>query len=191
MRSRLVTVMAVAAVVGIGLAAPAEAQAPSSARSAAIGAPYCGISWGSLEKSGDALGASPVTDVRAGRHDCYDRLVIDVTGSRPGFQVRYVDPLVQDASGRVVPLAGGAALEIVMFAPVFDDSGRAYYHPATADRLVDVTGWTAFRQVSYIGGFEGVLQFGLGVRARLPFRAFTLDGPGDHSRLVIDVAHRW
>jgi hypothetical protein len=31
---------------------------------------------------------------------------------------------------------------------------------------------------------------GLGVRARLPFRAFTIqDATG--SRLVIDVAHRW
>jgi hypothetical protein len=32
---------------------------------------------------------------------------------------------------------------------------------------------------------------GLGVRARLPFRAFVLAGPADGSRLVVDVAHRW
>jgi hypothetical protein len=32
---------------------------------------------------------------------------------------------------------------------------------------------------------------GLGVRARLPFRVFKLDGPGEGSRLVIDVAHQW
>jgi hypothetical protein len=25
----------------------------------------------------------------------------------------------------------------------------------------------------------------------LPYRAFTLDGPGDGSRLVVDVAHLW
>ena len=35
------------------------------------------------------------------------------------------------------------------------------------------------------------LLLGLGVRARLPMRAFVLDGPGDGTRLVIDVAHRW
>jgi hypothetical protein len=29
------------------------------------------------------------------------------------------------------------------------------------------------------------------VRARLPFRAFILDGPGEASRLVVDVGHRW
>jgi len=29
------------------------------------------------------------------------------------------------------------------------------------------------------------------VRARLPFRVLTLDGPGSGSRLVVDVAHYW
>ena len=30
-----------------------------------------------------------------------------------------------------------------------------------------------------------------GVRARLPFRVFTLTGPDSGSRLVIDIAHTW
>jgi hypothetical protein len=52
--------------------------------------------------------------------------------------------------------------------------------------------WPAtFRQVVFDGTFEGQTQIGLGVRARLPFRVFTLAGPGGGSRLVIDVAHRW
>jgi hypothetical protein len=41
------------------------------------------------------------------------------------------------------------------------------------------------------GSFEGLTTIGLGVRAKLPFRVFTLNGPDGHSRLVIDVAHRW
>ena len=57
--------------------------------------------------------------------------------------------------------------------------------------LVDVRGWTTFRQVAYAGCFEGQTTVGVGVRARLPFRVFALDGPGAGSRLVIDVAHRW
>ena len=32
---------------------------------------------------------------------------------------------------------------------------------------------------------------GVGVRARLPFRVTMLPGPGGHTRLVLDVAHRW
>jgi hypothetical protein len=45
--------------------------------------------------------------------------------------------------------------------------------------------------VASAGSFEGYTSLGLGVRARLPFQVFTLDGPGSGSRLVVDVAHFW
>ncbi|BAS14136.1 conserved hypothetical protein [Arthrobacter sp. Hiyo8] len=45
--------------------------------------------------------------------------------------------------------------------------------------------------MAFAGSFEGYTSLGLGVRARLPFRVFTLAGPGTGSRLVIDVAHMW
>jgi hypothetical protein len=54
-----------------------------------------------------------------------------------------------------------------------------------------VSGYRTFRQVAYAGSFEGQTTIGVGVRARLPFRVFTLAGPGSNSRLVIDVAHHW
>ena len=57
--------------------------------------------------------------------------------------------------------------------------------------MFNVDGWRAFRQVALCGSFEGYMTFGLGVGARLPFRVFTLPGPGAHSRLLIDVAHHW
>src|SRR3954447_25286803 len=43
---------------------------------------YCGIYWGSLAKSGTGVGGSPsaMADIRAGQHECYDRLVIDFEG---------------------------------------------------------------------------------------------------------------
>ena len=56
---------------------------------------------------------------------------------------------------------------------------------------VNVAGYTTFRQVAWAGSFEGQTSIGLGVRARLPFRVFTLAGPGGGSRIVVDVAHRW
>jgi hypothetical protein len=82
--SLLVVLAAVAAVV-VGLVSPAAAAAP-----------YCGITWGSLAKEAGnhapAIRGTELTGVRAGQHDCYDRLVLDVTGStRLGsFSVRYV-----------------------------------------------------------------------------------------------------
>ena len=57
--------------------------------------------------------------------------------------------------------------------------------------LIDTTHFRTFRHVAWAGSFEGMTTIGLGVTARLPFRAFVLPGPGDGSRLVIDVAHRW
>jgi hypothetical protein len=56
---------------------------------------------------------------------------------------------------------------------------------------VNVTGYRTLRQVAHAGTFEGQTTIGVGVRARLPFRTFTLAGPGRGSRLVIDIAHRW
>ncbi|HEY7430450.1 MAG TPA: hypothetical protein VH641_06930, partial [Streptosporangiaceae bacterium] len=56
--------------------------------------------------------------------------------------------------------------------------------------LVNVTGFKAFRQVVGAGSFEKITSIGLGVRVkRLPFQVFRLAGPGNHSRLVVDVAH--
>ena len=63
--------------------------------------------------------------------------------------------------------------------------------PANPCELANVAGYQTFRQVAYAGSFEGQTTLGLGVRARLPFRVFILAGPGDGSRLVVDVAHRW
>ena len=57
-----------------------------------------------------------------------------------------------------------------------------------------MAGYSTFRQVAWAGTFEGQTTLALGVRARLPFRVFTLDGvpnSGDTPRVVIDVAHRW
>ncbi|EKA61646.1 hypothetical protein AB4028_08200 [Janibacter sp. RAF20_2_2] len=41
------------------------------------------------------------------------------------------------------------------------------------------------------GSWEGQTTIGVGTRARLPFKVTELTGPGDSTRLVIDVAHTW
>ena len=54
-------------------------------------APYCGLYWGSLAKSGGMqMSSAQITNARVGRHTCYDRLVIDLNGPVKGFQVSYV-----------------------------------------------------------------------------------------------------
>jgi hypothetical protein len=163
------------------LVLPATAQA----------APYCGITWGSLVKhagnSAPGAGGSSVTEVRSGRHDCYDRLVLTISGDTTAnsYRVGYANPVRADGSGFAVPLRGGAFLQIAVGA-----HNTGYTSPSRRE-LTNVTGFTTFRQVAGAGGYEGYSSVGLGVRATLPFRVFTLAGPGNAVRVVIDVAHRW
>lgn len=187
--------MAVGAVAGVALFAPGVTAANTAVAHTAVAhtapAPYCGIVWGSLPKSAtfhDSRGA--IHNIRAGRHQCFDRLVIDIDGAFAGYRVRYVDAVRADGSGAVVPVAGGARLEVTVNAPAYDASGRSTYRPGSGSSLVDVRGWDTFRQVAWAGSFEGSTTLALGVRARLPMRVFVLPGP-DRYRLVIDVAHRW
>lgn len=160
-------------------------------------APYCGITWGSLAKVHTDGDTEMVNGIRSGRHACFDRLVIDLGGQDVSFgsyDVRYVSQVHADGSGAAVPVRGGADLQVSVVAPAYDAAYDPTYLPANPREVVDVTGYDTFRQVAWAGSFEGRTTIALGVRARLPFRVFALDGvanSGDTPRLVIDVAHRW
>jgi hypothetical protein len=79
---------------------------------------------------------------------------------------------------------------VTVNAPAYTKSGTASFVPKNRAEVVNVTGYSTFRQVVWAGTFEGYTSLGLGVRARLPFRVFTLYD-GTTSRVVIDVAHHW
>jgi hypothetical protein len=153
----------------------------------ASAAPYCGIRWGSLPEVVSTGSDGELFGVRAGRHPCFDRLVLDVDGDVPGYFVRYVGEVTRDGSGDPVPLRGGARLQVIATVPAIPSDSIFLAN----GELIDTAGYRTFRHVAWAGSFEGQTTIGLGVRARLPFRVFLLDGPGTGSRLVIDVAHRW
>jgi hypothetical protein len=109
--------------------------------------------------------------------------------------VGYVPAVLGQGSGEPVPLAGGAFLDVTLYAPTYDLNGNPTFSPDAA-HVVDVAGFPTVRQVVSAGSFEGYTTFGIGVRARLPFRVFVLDGRGSGgpkvgSRLVVDIAHHW
>lgn len=137
----------------------------------------CSTPWGSLAKSSGTnnLSQSLVVGLRTGKHDCYDRLVIDTTGTVGAWRVLYVDAIRGIATGDPIPTAGGAKIQITVFNP-----------SRSPLSMPSVAGFSTFRQVVNAGTFEGVSEFGLGVRARLPMRAFVVG-----NRLVVDVAHHW
>ncbi|MBP2479259.1 hypothetical protein JOF53_008131 [Crossiella equi] len=147
---------------------------------------YCGISWGSQEKSATPTTSAELVNVRAGQQNCYDRLVLDFNGYVDGYTVFYTDEVHEDPTGEPVPLRGGAFLSVSVNGPAYNERGEPTYHPANRSELVNVTRFQTFRQVAWAGSFEGISTVGLGVRARLPFRVFTLPG-----RVVVDVAHFW
>ncbi|HEV8116413.1 MAG TPA: hypothetical protein VGP53_09260 [Acidimicrobiales bacterium] len=154
---------------------------------------FCGQVWGSLPKhlGNNDPGSTLVTGARAGRHACFDRLTVDLTGPPASYRVEYVPQVTSDGSGAPIPLRGGAFLSIVLGAQGIDANGQATYRPANRSEAVNVSGYTTFRQVAFDTSFEGLTSFGLGVRAKLPFRVFVLAGPGSGTRLVVDVSHRW
>ncbi len=174
-------------------AALAALVLPGTAQAAA---PYCGITWGSLAKTGGSVAPASgdyLTNVRTGRHDCYDRLVLDIRGSTSisSWQVAYANPVRAQGSGNPVALRGGAFLQITVGATDHNDAGQLTYAPANRRELANVTGYRTFRQVAWAGEHEGRCSVGLGVRARLPFRVLTLAVPGFGVRVVVDVAHAW
>jgi hypothetical protein len=153
--------------------------------------------WGTAGKGGSpVLSAAPLYLVRVGQHPCYDRVVFDVNGPEAvGYTVRYVPVVQADGSGKPVPVAGAAALEVVVRAPMLgtDDQGHqpGTAVPAVGQDLVAASrlaGWASVRQVVYAGSFEGQTTAAIGVRARLPFRVL-VTGDRGYRHIIVDIAH--
>ena len=174
---RVLATFGTAGAIGMSVAMPAAAASPR---------PACSTTWGTGAKHGGSTGTvrTPVLGVRVGQHGCFDRLVVDLgSGPRPPFSAQYVKHIIAQGSGRLLKVRGKARILIVIRGP----AGRHY--PASAVNLADVSGFKTFRQVRGAGSFERVTAIGLGVRAKLRFRAFLLGSSASAWRLVVDVAH--
>lgn len=128
-----------------------------------------------------AAPAAPVLlSVTAGHHPGFDRVVFRFSGNLPRRRhVRYVSRLIADGSGRRIPIAGRAILQVILF-------------PATAHTPTSTGAATArlafalpnVMTVVRSGDFESVLSYGIGLAARESFHVHTLTKP---SRVVVDV----
>lgn len=139
---------------------------------------------------------SPLYLTRVGQHACYDRVVFDLNGPEAvGFTARYVPVVLADASGRPVSVAGRAALEVTVRAPIFGTDNQGHQPwvtaPAVGGSLVpptQIAGWSSLRAVTFAGSFEAQTTVAVGVRERLPFRVFvSSDGSSQH--VVLDISH--
>ncbi|WP_170062634.1 AMIN-like domain-containing (lipo)protein [Sediminihabitans luteus] len=130
--------------------------------------------------SDDAL--LTVTDVRAAVHDGYERVVLELGGTgTPGWRAEYVDEAVQDGSGNVVDVAGGAILSVQLSGTGYPvDTGLDEF---SGDPLAS-TSTDLVTDVVLDGTFEGYTQVFVGLDEVHPFRVFLLEDP---VRVVVDV----
>ena len=176
------------AVTGSGAPATGPAQNGASCATQA---------WGTGSRGGSTvMSGAPLYLVRVGEHDCYDRVVFDVNGPEAvGYAVRYVPVVQADGSGQAVPVAGAAALEVVVRAPIRGTDSQGH-QPGTSVPVAGhdfvsprrVAAWSSLRQVAFAGSFEGQTTFAVGVRGRLPFRVL-VTGDRSYRHVIVDIAH--
>jgi hypothetical protein len=126
-----------------------------------------------------------VTDIRIGRHDGFDRVVLEVGGQgTPGWDVRYVEQASSQGSGDAVDVAGDAVLQLTMTGAGYPyDTGVEEYSgvgPLSARDTEMVT------EVVFDSTYEGTTVAFVGTQAQAPFRVYVLEAP---TRLVLEVAH--
>jgi hypothetical protein len=129
--------------------------------------------------------AITVSGIRIGHQPGFDRVVYEFGGAgTPGWIVQYADRAIQDASGKVIDVAGRSILEVQITGSAYPfDSGVTPYSgpdPATDPSVPGIAG------VYRADVFEGITQSFIGVNADRPaFSVSTLTNP---TRLVIDIA---
>jgi hypothetical protein len=172
--------------VPVGAAGRPTGTAAASVTAAA--APYCGITWGSMPKSSVATRTGKLVRVTTSRQSCWDRTTFEFDGPVDGYVAHYAAQIYSEGGDNtdLVPYtAGGAHLRVLLLSDAGPISARAGQHHA------NVLPYRTLRDVVNGNWFEDHAVMAVGVRARLPFRVLKIDGPGTHSRLVIDVAHQW
>ncbi|MGY1711658.1 hypothetical protein ACI8AC_19345 [Geodermatophilus sp. SYSU D00758] len=134
------------------------------------------------EASGDAL--VTVTDIRTGRQEGYDRVVLEVGGTgTPGWDVRWVDQAASQGSGEPVEVAGDAVLQVTLTGVGYPyDTGVEEW--AGPDPLPG-SGTTVVTEVAWDATFEGTSVAFVGASAQVPFRVHALEGP---TRVVVELA---
>ena len=133
-------------------------------------APGCGAGWTTAKQANRVMSESQIVDVRAGVHDCFDRIVVDLRGTVPPA-TRCATSTRRPGSPPVIRsrCAAAAFIELVAWAPAVDDQMSSTYPRAGQSELVDTAGFGTLQQVAWGGYQEGLTLFAVGVRARTPF----------------------
>lgn len=192
MRSRGPLGRATVLTMAMMLMAALTAATAAAATPAPAATPASNLCQTAVDRTNATAGQTTVQGLRVGQHEDatprYDRVVVDLSQPVHNYQVRYVPQVFADASGDPVNLRGSAFLHVRLDSASGHDDNRHGTIPVT-DRVVD---WGSLREARLVGDFEGIVTFGIGLRASADFVVSTLTNP---NRLVIDVAmpgqHPW
>jgi hypothetical protein len=166
-------------VLGTSIVAPAT-TAPAGSGCAPFGT-LATVTYNAAEPPSGLVG----TDIRAGAHDCYDRVVIEFgphgPGTTfPGYDVHYTSNPVTGDGLNSVTVKGGAALRVRVNAWMPNPDSSGYSGPS--DIIAATT--THVLEMHQVDNFEGVTVWAIGIDEARPVRVTRLDSP---ARLVIDV----
>lgn len=140
-----------------------------------------------VSRTHEGTGTTYVRKVRVGRHQTFDRVVFEFSGSMPNYQVEYLKGRFYENEGgrQRIKIAGNAFIQVNLnLIPTDEEQMKLRERDSFIPK-----GRVRFRSVWELdeaGLFEGYYDFLLGIRARKPFRISELSNP---LRLVIDVRH--
>ncbi|HEY6609012.1 MAG TPA: hypothetical protein VI277_07450 [Candidatus Limnocylindria bacterium] len=162
--------------------APATAAASAAPSEEALGPFTC-----DLPIHVDATVArANITDVRAGTHAGYDRVVFEFTDGLPEvFVERASPPFTQDASGEPLTVEGSSFVRLTLRGgtkQVESDGSSSYEGPTDFD-----PGFPMLVDLLEGGDFEAQSTWYLGLASEACVRVLQLVGEGGMARLVIDV----
>ncbi|WP_437895932.1 AMIN-like domain-containing (lipo)protein [Sorangium sp. So ce124] len=139
---------------------------------------------GATDKPRAGAKVAVLRDVRAARHEHYDRIVFEFEGDAvPGYHIDYIDkPVRQCGSGEATEIAGDAWLAVRMTpAAAHNDAGNATV-PFREQKLA----LGVAREIERTCDFEAEVTWVLGVSSPNRYRVLELTKP---ARLVVDVKH--
>ncbi|MDQ2935717.1 MAG: hypothetical protein M3R49_12230 [Chloroflexota bacterium] len=138
-----------------------------------------------LPVSGNGTAArANITDVRAGTHDGYDRIVFQFRGGIPKFDIQSATPpFTADPSGQPLTVKGSSFLSITLHGGTKQtETGASSYGGPRNFNL----GFPMLVNLVEGGDFEAVSTWYAGLSHAACLRVSTLTAP---DRLVIDIQH--
>jgi hypothetical protein len=130
-----------------------------------------------------ADGPAELNNIRTGKHDRFERIVLDMTGLPSDFQSREVGAVSDCGSGNTVPMEGREVLESVFhYARAHDDNFNPTY---PGPRNFKPANLTNVKRIAFTCDFEATLGIAVGYDDPNSWhKVYTLTNP---DRVVIDV----